>query len=376
MKEERTEEVETTAERGQAVERGWTSTREAPETYRLRIPVSGVFYGGGPMGTRIPLSGKGLRHYPLQIQAFLHEIGGPEEGTGTPADNGRLLEEGLVPEIREKIDWTDVSVSREGSTLYGWIQIQTKAHLSEEELQTLSAYVEGRFSEGWGEHFSDSRIAVAGGILRFWFRPPGDCTFTLQKKYKITELSHPRYPWLHRIQALKTVNEWIGAGDLGGYVQSERNLSQEGECWIYDDAVCCGEALVCQDAELCDGAAATGSAVVSGDARMYDRAWAVGSSRIESGEVKDDAVVAGEAVIQKDGKGFSPLIAGNSQIYGRVCGRYIIKDTIFPGETYQNPTEDVLIMENGKRNVRMEEKKFRPPENFQETVRRKNGMER
>nr|WP_304677952.1 hypothetical protein [uncultured Limosilactobacillus sp.] len=82
------------------------------------------------------------------------------------------MNKGLIPEIREKIDWTDVSVSREGSTLYGWIQIQTKAHLFEEELQTLSAYVEGRFSEGWGEHFSDSRIAVAGGILRFWFRPP------------------------------------------------------------------------------------------------------------------------------------------------------------------------------------------------------------
>lgn len=82
--------AEQTEEREQAMEREWTSAREAPETYRLRLPVSGVFYGGGLMGTRIPLSGKGLRHYPLQIQAFLHEIGGP--GEGTPADNGRLLE--------------------------------------------------------------------------------------------------------------------------------------------------------------------------------------------------------------------------------------------------------------------------------------------
>ena len=151
-KEERTAEAEPTGNVESTAERGWTSAKEAPETYRLRLPVSGIFYGGGLMGTRVPLSGKGLRHYQLQIQAFLHEIGGP--GEGTPADNGRLLEEGLVPEIQEKIDWTDVSVSREGSTLCGWIQIQTKAHLSEEELQTLSAYVEGRFSEGWGEHFS------------------------------------------------------------------------------------------------------------------------------------------------------------------------------------------------------------------------------
>ena len=108
---------------------------------------------------------------------------------------------------------------------------------------------------------------------------------------------------------------------------------------------------------------------------MYDRAWAKGNCWIQSGEVKDDAVVAGEAVIKKNGKG-SPLIAGNSRIYGTVCGRYLIRDTIFPGETYQNPTEDVLIMENGKRNVRMEEKKFRPPENFQQRKREKNGMER
>ena len=28
-------------------------------------------------------------------------------------------------------------------------------------------------------------------------------------KYKITEIEHPKYPWLHRIQALIDVNEKV-----------------------------------------------------------------------------------------------------------------------------------------------------------------------
>lgn len=44
-------------------------------------------------------------------------------------------------------------------------------------------------------------------------------------KYEITEAVHPKYPWLHRIRALRDVNEKILKGSMGGYVQSEKNLS-------------------------------------------------------------------------------------------------------------------------------------------------------
>ncbi len=355
------------------MEKEQTSAKVSPETYRLKLPVYGVFYGAGEMGTRIPLSGKGLIRYQTQIQEFLHGIGGAV--SGGPIDNSKLLEGELPPEVRKKIEWTDFFVSPEGNTLYGWIKIQTKACLSEREKQELSTFVERRFLEGWGEQFSDSRIAVSGGSLRFWLKPPRDYLFTIQKKYKITKISHPQYPWLHRIQALKTINERVEAGELGGFVQSEQNLSQEGTCWIYDDAICCGEAVVKQDAELHDGAVAAGFSIITGDACMYDRAWAKGNCWIQSGEVKDDAVVAGEAVIKKDGKG-SPLIAGNSRVYGTVCGKYVIKDIIFPGETYQNPTEDILILENGKRSVLMQEQKFQPPEHVQKTEKTRGDKER
>lgn len=357
----------------QDMEKEQVAAKASPETYRLKFPVCGVFYGAGEMGTRIPLSGKGLIRYQTQIQEFLHGMGGAVGKN--PIDNSKLLEGDLLLEVREKIECTDFFVSPEGNTLYGWIEIQTKACLSEREKQELSTFVERRFLEGWGEQFSDSRLAVSGGSLRFWLKPPKDYLFTIQKKYKITQLSHSQYPWLHRIQALKTINERVGAGELGGFVQSEQNLSQEGACWIYDDAICCGEALVKQDAELHDGAVATGFSIITGDACMYGRAWAKGNCWIQSGEVKDDAVVAGEAVIKKDGKG-SPLIAGNSRIYGTVCGRYLIRDTIFPGETYQNPTEDILILENGKRSVQMQEQRLQPPEHVQKAEQTKDGMER
>ena len=54
----------------------------------------------------------------------------------------------------------------------------------------------------------------------------------MNQKYEITDIVHPQYPWLHRIRALRDVREDVHAGDLGGFVQSEENLSQEGQCWI------------------------------------------------------------------------------------------------------------------------------------------------
>ena len=40
---------------------------------------------------------------------------------------------------------------------------------------------------------------------------------------------------LYRIRALKDFGN-VKAGSLGGFVASERNLSQLGDCWVADDA--------------------------------------------------------------------------------------------------------------------------------------------
>ena len=197
-----------------------------------------------------------------------------------------------------------------------------------------------------------------------------------QKKYEITDIAHPKYPWLHRIRALIPVNEQVSAGDLGGYVQSEDNLSQKDSCWIHDHAICCEDAVVHKDGRIFDGAVARDSAVVGGDARMFDRACADGNCCIRSGEIKDDARVAGTAIVASDTGELSPLIAGNSRIYGNVCGWYVVKDVVLPGENYRNPTQDLFILENGKRTVLVKERKLKPPEQIRKERAVQGNLER
>ena len=55
----------------------------------------------------------------------------------------------------------------------------------------------------------------------------------MDKKY---ELIPSDIEGLFRIKALKDFND-VKKGDIGGYIQSENNLSQLDDCWIYDNAV-------------------------------------------------------------------------------------------------------------------------------------------
>lgn len=182
-----------------------------------------------------------------------------------------------------------------------------------------------------------------------------------QKKYEITDIIHPLYPWLHQIRALTSVNERVKVGDLGGYVQSEENLCQDGGCWIYNRAVCCEDAMVRGEARICDDVMVRGSALVTGNARMFEWACAEGNCCIRSGEIGGNARVAGEAVVSESVDGYSPLIGGTSMVYGTVIGRFIIKDIVLPGENYRNPSPDLFILENGKREVLVRERKLKPP---------------
>ena len=197
-----------------------------------------------------------------------------------------------------------------------------------------------------------------------------------QKKYEITEITHPKYPWLHRIRARCQVNEQVGPGALGGYVQTEDNLSQDGTCWIYDQAICCEEAVVEDDGRMFDGAVARGSALISGDARMFERAVAEGNSSFFSGELKEDARLSGNAVVNRSDNGLYPLIGRKSNVYGSVCGWFVVNDNIFEGEHYLNRTEDMFILENGKREVLVKQRKLEPPEENRNEKSKREDRER
>lgn len=80
-----------------------------------------------------------------------------------------------------------------------------------------------------------------------------------QKKYKLTEETMCfDGVTLHRIQALKDF-ENVEAGELGGWVESEKNLSQSGDCWIAMEAKAYG------GAEIGDNAILTRKAIACGN---------------------------------------------------------------------------------------------------------------
>ena len=96
------------------------------------------------------------------------------------------------------------------------------------------------------------------------------------RKYKLTEGTitverNGKEVTLHRIEALRDF--WcIKAGERGGYIESEANLSHDGNCWVYDNAKVCGSAKVYDNAWI------YGNALVYDNAEVFGNAWVYGSA--------------------------------------------------------------------------------------------------
>ena len=72
---------------------------------------------------------------------------------------------------------------------------------------------------------------------------------------------------LYRVRALRDFGD-VKAGDLGGYIESERNLSHHGNAWVGRGGKVCGNALVCDDARVSGWAEISGNARICGDAEV------------------------------------------------------------------------------------------------------------
>ena len=78
---------------------------------------------------------------------------------------------------------------------------------------------------------------------------------------------------LHRIRNIKD-------GRLGGWLESESNLSQQGACWVGGEAMILGSAKVTEDALVTDIARVSGNAHISGYASLLQNATASGCASI------------------------------------------------------------------------------------------------
>ena len=64
------------------------------------------------------------------------------------------------------------------------------------------------------------------------------------KKYEFTEETKVICGRkLHKIRALRDFND-VKAGDLGGFIEKEENLSHEGNCWVYNNAKVYDNAII------------------------------------------------------------------------------------------------------------------------------------
>ena len=72
----------------------------------------------------------------------------------------------------------------------------------------------------------------------------------IDKKYELTnEVMEYDGHTLHRIKALKDFFN-INKGDLGGWVESEDNLSQYGNCWVFNNSKVYGNVEIYDDARV------------------------------------------------------------------------------------------------------------------------------
>ena len=157
---------------------------------------------------------------------------------------------------------------------------------------------------------------------------------TQEKKYEllpgdwieIIDKNHKKHV-LHRIRAIRDFDD-VKAGDYGGYVESEDNLNQYDNSWIYSDAVrisknarawgncrVSGNSKLYNSAEVCDYAVVCDDAALYEDCKVHGKAKVYGKCQISGiSTVGENAKLDGEKIIIKD----NAIISGHASISGKV----------------------------------------------------------
>jgi carbonic anhydrase/acetyltransferase-like protein (isoleucine patch superfamily) len=157
----------------------------------------------------------------------------------------------------------------------------------------------------------------------------------MEKKYELTGNDCED---CYRIRALKSfqliTGKVIRKGDLGGLVDGEHNLSQEGNCWIGYNARAFGRSRVMDNAVMKDYSEAYDNSTVSGNAIMKDHSLTRGNSTISGNAVLkdysrafDNSTVSGNAVLKDYSRAFdNSTISGNAVMkdWSNVFGTSII----------------------------------------------------
>ena len=138
---------------------------------------------------------------------------------------------------------------------------------------------------------------------------------------------------LHRIKALRDFGD-VKAGDLGGWIEKEENLSHEGNAWVYDTAQVFDNAMVYGNARVGVTTRISGNAQVYGNAVVSNGSW-----------VHDDAKVFGNAIVSNNTE-----VSGNAKVAGVAC---IWNCTIVSGNVVFNSDIDFISCSNVDSNTKV-----------------------
>ncbi len=169
----------------------------------------------------------------------------------------------------------------------------------------------------------------------------------IMKKFKISSINYtnPDDVTLYRICAVSSFvtasGDRVSKGEFGGWIEKESNLSQEGNCWVFDDAKVFGDAFVRGDAivkgnakvfgsaEIKDNAVISGNADIFGVARIYQNAQVCGLAKVfGSVLIKGNALITGRAKVRGDGViiGGNAILSGDTETYG---SKFQIYESVF-----------------------------------------------
>ena len=92
------------------------------------------------------------------------------------------------------------------------------------------------------------------------------------QKYKILKSGKNK----GRIQALRSFNDVV-KGDIGGFVDQERNLSQDGDSWVYGNGLVYENGQVYGDSQVYENSQVIGNSQVFGDSQVHEGFYLYGN---------------------------------------------------------------------------------------------------
>ena len=149
---------------------------------------------------------------------------------------------------------------------------------------------------------------------------------------------------LHRIECVTAFGD-VECGDKGGWIESEKNLSQDGNAWVNDNAV------------VRDNAKVSGYAIASGYAVVRDNAVVFGNTKVgDNAVVSGNATVSGNARVRDNAKvGDNAVVRDNAVVSGYAIanGNAVVRDNakvndnaVVFGNTKVGDNADYIVFKN------------------------------